>query len=94
MAELQEVDTWLDALLAGLEPAARKRMMRELAQQLRRSQQKKYQDAAQPGRDGLRAASRDGQNETGPHPSADVCKTPHNKISESRRQPGLGKRRV
>ncbi|HIA8334311.1 TPA: phage virion morphogenesis protein [Klebsiella pneumoniae] len=40
MAELQEVDTWLDALLAGLEPAARKRMMRDLAQQLRRSQQK------------------------------------------------------
>nr|DAQ61898.1 MAG TPA: virion morphogenesis protein [Caudoviricetes sp.] len=27
-------------MLAGLEPAARKRMMRELAQQLRRSQQK------------------------------------------------------
>lgn len=40
MAELQEVDAWLDALQAGLEPAARKRMMRELAQQLRRSQQK------------------------------------------------------
>jgi phage virion morphogenesis protein len=40
VAELQEVDAWLDALLAGLEPAARKRMMRELAQQLRRSQQK------------------------------------------------------
>lgn len=40
MAELQEVDAWLDALLAGLEPAARKRMMRELAQQLRSSQQK------------------------------------------------------
>ncbi len=40
MAELQEVDAWLEALLAGLEPAARKRMMRELAQQLRRSQQK------------------------------------------------------
>lgn len=40
MAELQEVDAWLDAMLAGLEPAARKRMMRELAQQLRRSQQK------------------------------------------------------
>ncbi|MBL2607735.1 phage virion morphogenesis protein, partial [Klebsiella pneumoniae] len=31
MADLQEVDAWLDALLAGLEPAARKRMMRELA---------------------------------------------------------------
>lgn len=40
MAELQEVDAWLGALLSGLEPAARKRMMRELAQQLRRSQQK------------------------------------------------------
>ena len=40
MAELQGVDAWLDALLAELEPAARKRMMRELAQQLRRSQQK------------------------------------------------------
>lgn len=40
MAELQDVDAWLDALLAGLEPVARKRMMRELAQQLRRSQQK------------------------------------------------------
>ncbi|HCW0065065.1 TPA: phage virion morphogenesis protein, partial [Klebsiella pneumoniae] len=25
MAELQEVDAWLDALLAGLEPATRKR---------------------------------------------------------------------
>lgn len=40
MAELQEVDAWLDALLAELEPATRKRMMRELAQQLRSSQQK------------------------------------------------------
>ena len=39
VAELQEVDAWLDVLLAGLDPAARKRMMRELAQQLRRSQQ-------------------------------------------------------
>ncbi len=39
MAELREVDAWLDALLAGLETAARKRMMRDLAQQLRRSQQ-------------------------------------------------------
>ncbi|WP_410779829.1 phage virion morphogenesis protein, partial [Klebsiella quasipneumoniae] len=36
---MQEVDAWLDALLAGLEPVTRKRMMRELAQQLRRSQQ-------------------------------------------------------
>nr|WP_247604430.1 phage virion morphogenesis protein [Citrobacter freundii] len=33
------MDAWLTALLANLEPAARKRMMRELAQQLRRNQQ-------------------------------------------------------
>lgn len=33
------MDAWLNALLANLEPAARKRMMRELAQQLRRNQQ-------------------------------------------------------
>jgi len=37
--ELQRVDDWLTALLANLEPAARSRMMRELAQQLRRTQQ-------------------------------------------------------
>jgi phage virion morphogenesis protein len=37
--ELQKMDAWLTALLANLEPAARKRMMRELAQQLRRNQQ-------------------------------------------------------
>jgi len=39
VAELQQDDAWLDALLAGLEPAARKRMLRDLAQQLRRIQQ-------------------------------------------------------
>lgn len=39
MDELQKVDEWLTALLANLQPAARKSMMRELAQQLRRSQQ-------------------------------------------------------
>lgn len=39
MAELHEVDTWLTALLANLEPAARQKMMRELVQQLRRNQQ-------------------------------------------------------
>lgn len=33
------MDDWLAALLANLEPAARSRMMRELAQELRRSQQ-------------------------------------------------------
>lgn len=39
MDDLQKVDAWLTALLANLEPAARKRMMRELAQQLRQNQQ-------------------------------------------------------
>lgn len=33
------MDEWLTALLANLEPAARQRMMRELAQELRRNQQ-------------------------------------------------------
>lgn len=39
MGDQQRVDDWLAALLANLEPAARNRMMRELAQELRRSQQ-------------------------------------------------------
>ncbi|HHA1370511.1 TPA: phage virion morphogenesis protein [Enterobacter bugandensis] len=38
MDDLQRVDDWLAALLANLEPAARNRMMRQLAQELRRSQ--------------------------------------------------------
>lgn len=37
MAELQKVDDWLSALLANLEPATRSRMMRQLAQELRRT---------------------------------------------------------
>lgn len=39
MDDLQRVDDWLEALLANLEPAARNRMMRQLSQELRRSQQ-------------------------------------------------------
>lgn len=39
MDELQQVDAWLTALLASLAPAERKRMLRELAQELRRTQQ-------------------------------------------------------
>lgn len=39
MDNLHKVDEWLAALLANLEPAARQRMMRELAQELRRNQQ-------------------------------------------------------
>lgn len=40
MDNLHKVDEWLAALLAKLEPAARQRMMRELAQELRLNQQK------------------------------------------------------
>jgi phage virion morphogenesis protein len=36
---LHKVDAWLAALIANLEPAARQRMMRELALELRRNQQ-------------------------------------------------------
>lgn len=39
MDNLHKVDEWLAALLANLEPAARQRMMRELAQELRGNQQ-------------------------------------------------------
>ncbi|WP_373963340.1 phage virion morphogenesis protein [Kosakonia sacchari] len=39
MDNLHKVDDWLAALLANLEPAARKRMMHELAHELRRNQQ-------------------------------------------------------
>lgn len=39
MDNLHKVDEWLAAMLANLEPAARQRMMRELAQELRRNQQ-------------------------------------------------------
>lgn len=39
MAELSEVDAWLSALVANLQPAARKKMLRELAQEVRRNQQ-------------------------------------------------------
>ena len=46
MAELQKVDDWLSALLANLEPAARSRMMRQLAQELRRTQQQNIRCSA------------------------------------------------
>jgi len=36
---LREVDAWLDALLAKLEPAERKKMLREVARDVRRIQQ-------------------------------------------------------
>ena len=41
MAELHEVDAWLAALLAQLEPAARAKMLREVARDVRRIQRAK-----------------------------------------------------
>ncbi|WP_142974564.1 phage virion morphogenesis protein [Klebsiella aerogenes] len=48
MDELQRMDDWLTALLANLEPAARSRMMRQLAQQLRRTQQQNIRQQRNP----------------------------------------------
>lgn len=48
MDDLQRVDDWLAALLANLEPAARNRMMRQLAQELRRSQQQNMRQQRNP----------------------------------------------
>jgi len=48
MGELQRVDDWLAALLANLEPAARSRMMRQLAQELRRTQQQNIRQQRNP----------------------------------------------
>jgi len=39
VAELHEVDAWLAALLSQLEPAARKKMLREVARDVRHIQQ-------------------------------------------------------
>lgn len=39
MDDLHKVDAWLDALLAQLEPAARTKMLREVARDVRRIQQ-------------------------------------------------------
>ncbi|VAN78801.1 Uncharacterised protein [Klebsiella variicola] len=36
----------------------------------------------------------DSPHEAGTHPSANVCKSPHHKIPESRRQAGLCQRRI
>lgn len=40
MDEINKLDTWLTTLMSNVEPEGRKRMMRDLAQQLRRTQQK------------------------------------------------------
>ncbi len=87
MAELQQDDAWLDALLAGLEPAARKRMLRDLAQQLRRSQQNNIRMQRNPDGTAYEPRRVTARTKQGRNPSADVCKTPHHKIPESRRQP-------
>lgn len=49
MAELHEVDAWLAALLSQLEPAARKKMLREVARDVRRIQQANITAQRSPG---------------------------------------------
>ena len=84
MSELQEVDAWLAALLANLEPAARTKMLREVARDLRRIQQKNI--TAQPGRHRMGAAPDDGPHKTGPHQAQNVHEVENGKISESERE--------
>ncbi len=84
----------LDALLAGLEPAARKRMMRELAQQLRLNQQKNIRMQRNP--DGTayeprRVTARTKQGRIRRQMFAKLRTTKYLKAVASR---GLGKRRV
>lgn len=40
MDDINKLDTWLATLMSNVEPEGRKRMMRDLVQQLRRTQQK------------------------------------------------------
>ncbi|WP_028696125.1 phage virion morphogenesis protein [Pseudomonas cremoricolorata] len=56
MADLQALENWLTPLLQRLEPAARRTLARDLAQQLRRSQQQRI--GAQRNTDGSTYAPR------------------------------------
>jgi len=49
VTELYEVDAWLAALLSQLEPAARKKMLREVARDVRRIQQANITAQRSPG---------------------------------------------
>jgi phage virion morphogenesis protein len=91
--ELQRVDDWLAALLANLEPAARNRMMRQLAQQLRRTQQQNIRLQRNPDGSGYEPRRVTARSKKA-HQTPDVCKASHHKIPENRRQCGLRQRAV
>jgi phage virion morphogenesis protein len=48
MSELHQVDAWLEALLANLEPAERRKMLREVARDVRRIQQQNMTEQRAP----------------------------------------------
>ncbi|MDQ0433496.1 phage virion morphogenesis protein [Pantoea agglomerans] len=48
MAELHEVDAWLAALISQLEPAARKKMLHQVAREVRRIQQARMTEQLAP----------------------------------------------
>ncbi|VDY39270.1 phage virion morphogenesis protein [Salmonella enterica subsp. enterica serovar Daytona] len=77
MDELQKVDDWLTALLANLEPAARNRMMRQLAQQLRRTQQQNIRLQRNPDGSGYEPRRVTARSKKGRIKRPDVCKTSH-----------------
>ncbi len=82
MAELHEVDAWLAALLSQLEPAARKKMLREVARDVRRIQQANI--IAQRSPDGTAWEPRrvSARSKKGPHPSRHVCEAENSEVSE------------
>lgn len=65
MDNLQDVDAWLTALLATLEPAARNRMMRQLAQALRRTQQQNIRLQRNPDGSGFEPRRVSARSKTG-----------------------------
>lgn len=48
MAEIKQVESWLDALLTQLEPAQRRKLMRDVAARLRQQQQQNIRQQQNP----------------------------------------------
>ncbi|STC81536.1 phage virion morphogenesis protein [Escherichia coli] len=94
MAELQKVDDWLSALLANLEPAARSRMMRQLAQELRRTQQQNIRMQRNPDGSSYEPRRVTARSKKGRIKRQMFTKTSHHKIPENRRQRGFCQRAV
>ncbi len=65
MDNLHEVDAWLDALLAKLEPAERKKMLREVARDESADSAGEHDGAACARRQRMGTAPRIGQDKAG-----------------------------